>query len=137
MRNKPFLTIILLNTFAASIAQIISWRYINGPSDGSIVVLLILPPLVLATLNVLLIIFEGAPISNYVKSTYIGYSLSLFSLAILTFDLSKELPPSEIILFADVLFFGLTVTLQLMFLCGLHILNLFYKRFTTKNHPNK
>lgn len=131
---KNIFLVALTNIIIVCLAQLFYWLILIEIIDMAIFQFLIFP-LMIIFLNIFLW-FSKFKIEFYQHSSfaYLAFFLSVIFSFFISLDPSKELPPGETILHADVLFIIFVSTLQLIILLLLNIIMyIFYKIFSKKN----
>ena len=119
--NKSFITVSTANIIIACSAQVFYWSILDGTIDLAFFQLVIFP-LTIGFTNILLAISKyKIAFFQHSLAAYLAFLVSFVVSFFMSIDPSKELPPGEIILFADVLFIVLISTVQLMVLLTLHL----------------
>lgn len=133
--KSSFILVALTNIIVLCLIQIIYWSILNEKIDMVIFQFLIFP-LVIILINILLW-FSKFKLGFYQHAlfAYAGFFVSIIvsSFLILIILDHQELPPGEIVLFADVIFIFITAIVQLIILLLLKfMIYIFYKIFYSR-----
>lgn len=130
--NKNFITGAIINIIIACSAQVFYWSILDETIDFVLFQLVIFP-LVIVLTNTFIWASNYRIAFYHSLAAYFAFFLSSVVSFFMSIDPSKELPPGEIILFADVLFIALASALQLLVLLVLHLfIYIVYRVFTSR-----
>ena len=118
-KNTGFL-IVLTNIITLALVQAAYWIGVRGQVD-ELLFQCVLIPIVIVVLNVVLWHFVRFDITKHVLAAYTGLASTMltFSLLILLNPV-QELPPGELLLFADVIYAGIILLLQIFIFLFVH-----------------
>lgn len=118
--KNPGLLIVLVNIITLSLIQVVYWIGMRERVDA-LLFQLVLVPIVIVVLNIILWRFVRVDLTKHVIAAYAGLASTMltYSLFILLNPV-QELPPGELLLFADVLYIGITLLLQFFVFLFLH-----------------
>lgn len=118
--KNPGLLIVLINIITLSLIQIAYWIGMRERVDA-LLFQLVLVPLVIVVLNIILWRFVRFDLTKHVLATYVGLGSTMLTYSLLILlNPVQELPPGELLLFADVLYIGITLLLQFFVFLFLH-----------------
>ncbi|MFJ7667529.1 hypothetical protein ACIQXI_10485 [Lysinibacillus sp. NPDC097195] len=137
-KNKSSFIVAFTNIVVSSLAQILYWTLLEE-SINMFIYQFLLFPFSLVLINIIfwfskykLLFFQ------HVLSAYTAFFCSIIITFITVLSTStQELPPGEIVLFADVLFVLITITIQSIILLLLNsIIYIVYKTYNFRNKIN-
>lgn len=136
--KRSSLVVALTNVMIICLTRILYWSVLIDKIDMASFQLLYFPAIVVLT-N-LFLWFSKYKIEFYQHwiYAYVGFFCSIFVFFFLSIDPSKELPPGETILHADVLFVFFVSIIQFLILLILNMITFaFYKGSSVAFHKNK
>ena len=118
--KNPGLLIVLVNIIMLSFLQVTYWIGMRERVDA-LLFQLVLVPIVIVVLNIILWRFVRVNLTKHVLACYagLGSTMLTYSLFILLNPV-QELPPGELLLFADVLYLGIIFLLQFILFLFVH-----------------
>lgn len=138
MKNKSFIIVVITNIVIASLSQVFYWSILLGITDV-VMFQVVFFPLIIGLTNLFLGVSKyKLPFYQHSLAAYFSFFISVIIFFFMSIDPYKELPPGEIILFADLLFIALTSTLQLMMLLAFNLfIYLGYRVFLLQKRLSK
>lgn len=133
-KYKSFILVAITNIIGLCLIQIIYWSILIEVMDMAIFQFIIIIPLIVIVINIILwcskfkLGFYQHAIFAYI-AFYLSFIVSLF----MSMDSTKELPPGEIVLFADVLLIIFITIVQLIILLVFNLLLYILYRFSKRN----
>lgn len=136
--NKSFITVATINIIIACSAQVFYWSIPDETIDFVLFQLVIFPLVIILTNTFLWTSNYRIAFYQHSLAAYLAFFASGMVSFIMSIDPAKELPPGEIILFADVLFIFVSSTLQLLVLLTLNLfIYILYRMFFLQKRLSK
>ena len=118
--KNPGLLIVLINIITLSLIQVAYWIGMRERVDA-LLFQLVLVPIVIVVLNIILWRFVRVNLTKRVIAAYAGLASTMLTYSLfIVLNPVQELPPGELLLFADVLYIGITLLLQFFVFLFLH-----------------
>jgi len=133
VKNKSSFIVAFTNIIITSLAQILYWTLLED-SINMFIYQFLLFPFSLVLINIIFWLSKyKLKFYQHVLSAYVAFFCSIIITFIAVLSTStQELPPGEIVLFADVIFVFITITIQLIILLFLN--TLFYVVYRINNY---
>ena len=118
--KNPGILIVLINIITLSLIQVAYWIGMRERVDA-LLFQLVLVPIVIVVLNIILWRFVRVNLTKCVIAAYAGLASTMLTYSLfIVLNPVQELPPGELLLFADVLYIGITLLLQFFVFLFLH-----------------